>query len=432
MAYNVSFLCKIFKSVVGAVLLCIGLTAILPVYIILFVVKRIIILLIYYRFGNSVSELFGMDMLFATSFEAKNPIINAFLKFDGNLRFEDLKNLIKNKIENSEFPGGSNSFKKFKQTLQSYYGYFVWKDTDNFDINNHIKRINLSELYPGEAQNINKTNSLLQNSCAEILTCKYLSEYGSQPFPDNLPQWEILILTQEGSSEDVMLLRLHHSIGDGISLLRLLLEELSDEPTTLSFSQPSMSKFEKTVQLVWSVTLIPFIYVTSKDIPFDIVKSIKKGTKASATDILFSCLSFSFGFFLSDEFEFYVSQNFPAFQLFILSFGFNYKRGVEVSEITTSFTFVGHDSTSPLTLSNTFTIGIATLPTPSIKKLEESYSGPLTDVYMVGKRIKEIRFWVPDNSPNGAGFTFISYKGQLRVSFNVDTALISKQKRLRN
>ncbi|KAB7507796.1 hypothetical protein Anas_04387, partial [Armadillidium nasatum] len=380
-----------------------------------------------------------MDMVFASSLEAKNPIINAFLKFDGNLSFEDLKNLMQNKIENSEFPGGSNVFKKFKQTLQSYYGYFVWKDVDNFDINYHIKKINLCELYPGEAQNIkNKTNSLLHNSCAEILPCKYLNEHGSRSFPENLPQWEILILTQEGSSEDVMLLRLHHSIGDGISLLRLLLEELSDEPTTLLFSQPSMSTFEKTVQLVWSVTLIPFVIpilmqgrknplhgpgLNEKKIFHLIVKSIKKGTKASATDILFSCLSFSLASFFQT-------------------------RGVEVSEITTSFIVGGHDSTSPLTLSNTFTLGIATLPTPSIKKLEESYSGkklkfpyierleavkresgmvkdeplnlslswiisaivfvipsflsPLTDVYMIGKKIKEIRFWVPDNSPNGA------------------------------
>ncbi|RXG55690.1 CAAX prenyl protease 1-like protein, partial [Armadillidium vulgare] len=161
-------------------------------------------------------------------------------------------------------------------------------------------------------------------------------------------------------------------------------------------------------------------------------------------------------------------------------------RAVEVSDITMFFPIGEYDPNTPVTLSNTFTMGIATLPTPSLKSLKESCSekvlkfpyferlqavkrefdvvkgepiilsikwaaflmalvlpsflsqiifrpsgktisvsnvpGPLTDVYMVGKRIKEIRFWVPDNSPNGAGFTFISYKGKLRVSFNVDTA----------
>ncbi|KAB7507797.1 hypothetical protein Anas_04386 [Armadillidium nasatum] len=282
----------------------------------------------------------------------KIPLINVFLKFDGNLSFEDLKNLVQNKINESEIPGGSNAFKKFKQTLQSYCGYFVWKDIDNFDINNHIKKINLSELYPGEAQNINKTNSLLQNSCAEILTCKYLSEYGSRPFPDNLPQWEVLILSQEGS--------------------RILLH-------------------------IWCIALFPYvillmfqgrknplhgadlhekkIYVTSKDIPFDIVKSIKKGTKASATDILFSCLSFSLASFFQT-------------------------RAVEVSDITMFFPIGEYDPTTPV-LSQMFTW--------SERKLKKFDFGFLTIPQM-----EQVLLLFPT-------------KDNFVCLLNVDTALISKQ-----
>ncbi|RXG57193.1 hypothetical protein Avbf_10915 [Armadillidium vulgare] len=49
-------------------------------------------------------------------------------------------------------------------------------------------------------------------------------------------------------------------------------------------------------------------------------------------------------------------------------------RAVEVSDITMFFPIGEYDPNTPVTLSNTFTMGIATLPTPSLKSLKESCS----------------------------------------------------------
>lgn len=95
-------------------------------------------------------------------------------------------------------------YEKLKKTLCSFLGVTFWKYSNNFNIKDHFlvieRRINsLDELYDFCAKNT-----------SEI------------PFEKGKPQWILIILTNVLSDQSAIIMKIHHSITDGVGLMSMI------------------------------------------------------------------------------------------------------------------------------------------------------------------------------------------------------------------
>lgn len=124
---------------------------------------------------------------------------------------------------------------------KSRLGYHYWVKSEQVNVDTFVRCLNISEHVP---------NGLSENE----LQC-VIGEHCNKPMPfDDTATWEILVgqqplLPPEGSLDKSLrypiIFRVHHTVGDGVALLRLLLEGLADRSDYKSL--PASSK-----QKLWS------------------------------------------------------------------------------------------------------------------------------------------------------------------------------------
>ncbi len=134
-----------------------------------------------------------------------NPmVINGFWIFREMLQYERVLAVLEKRLLIHE---------RFRQRVVSYQGAFrtrtYWQTDLEFDLRAHVERIVLSS--PGDTQTLNDT-------VARLLTA---------PLDMNRPPWTITLIEGYGDGS-VFFGRIHHCIGDGAALVRVLLG-LTDE-----------------------------------------------------------------------------------------------------------------------------------------------------------------------------------------------------------
>lgn len=143
----------------------------------------------------------------------------------------DFRNLIKQRLLSS------NNYEKFLWQRKKKYGYYYWKKIE-INFNDHIKWLdenhekncdgNCSDIY-GEylrriiAEKCNEPLPINNSSCWEIFVGKNCHEL-SADFREN----EFLNHKKCRKIGVPLLFRIHHTVGDGVALLRLLLEAIAD------------------------------------------------------------------------------------------------------------------------------------------------------------------------------------------------------------
>lgn len=112
-------------------------------------------------------------------------------------------------------------FEKLSYHRDKAYGYYFWRKVE-VDVDSNVKYMK-----PLEDNETGLNKKILQG---------LLSKYSNKPMPQNhASSWEMLIGTQPLLNEEEtvtnsypILVRFHHSAGDGIALLRILLEVVDD------------------------------------------------------------------------------------------------------------------------------------------------------------------------------------------------------------
>jgi len=94
-----------------------------------------------------------------------------------------------------------------------------WKEVDNFSIENQMITVELSE----------ETGPLE----------KYISKLSSEHIDETKPMWQMIHVKNARSGQTVLLFRLHHVIGDGMSCF-FLLQEFALEPDSVENDEPTM------------------------------------------------------------------------------------------------------------------------------------------------------------------------------------------------
>lgn len=100
---------------------------------------------------------------------------------------------------------------RFRRKIEERGGTYYWREDARFDAKRHLRRARL----PGEAGK------------AELQ--RFVSELAVRPLDPRHPLWQIHIV--EGYEEGVALvLRIHHAIGDGAAMMRVLLDLADEDP----------------------------------------------------------------------------------------------------------------------------------------------------------------------------------------------------------
>lgn len=124
------------------------------------------------------------------------------LLFEGHLDYERLRNSIERRML---------GFRRFRQLAVADGAGYVWQDDPDFNLDHHLHR----EMLPGAAGK------------AELQ--QFVADLAATPLNPNRPLWEMHVVdTALGGQALVM--RIHHSIADGIALVGVILSMTDATP----------------------------------------------------------------------------------------------------------------------------------------------------------------------------------------------------------
>lgn len=149
------------------------------------------------------SRLSPVDAAWLRMDSPTNPmVITAVLGLEGSVNHGELEGMVRERLlADARF--------HLKPTPRGPLGYPVWEDDPHFDLRNHLKRVGLPA--PVDKDRVEEV----------------VSDLMSTPLDKGRPHWQLHHLEghQEGS---ILVARVHHSLGDGVGLVKLLLS-LTDE-----------------------------------------------------------------------------------------------------------------------------------------------------------------------------------------------------------
>ncbi len=164
-------------------------------------------------------------------------VITGFLQFDEPLDFKQLVETMKNRLLCYD------RFKKRVVRPLSGVGNAIWELDPKFDLRSHLHRIALPA--PGD----------------RVALQELISDLTATPLDPTKPLWQAHYIENFEGNGSVLFIRVHHCIGDGISLIRVLLSMGDLEPNavwTNSLGEPKGKKeaafffppFEKTLKKI--------------------------------------------------------------------------------------------------------------------------------------------------------------------------------------
>ncbi|ROT84795.1 hypothetical protein C7M84_022025 [Penaeus vannamei] len=136
-------------------------------------------------------------------------VIHSVLIIDASMNLKRIKQLLASRVVEAKNGAGGLMYPRLTQMVTQVPGGPAWVQDHNFNLHNHV--------FSGPSIT---TEEALQ---------KYVSSLLSQPLPPSRPLWEVIVLHDYGRSHDTVLVcRLHQCISDGMSLVRVLCQSLSD------------------------------------------------------------------------------------------------------------------------------------------------------------------------------------------------------------
>jgi len=141
-------------------------------------------------------------------------VITGFLSFDEPIDFDRLTETLENRLLCYD------RFKKRVVRPISGVGNAVWELDPKFDIRSHLHRVALPS--PGD-----------KNALQEVI-----SDLTATPLDPTKPLWQAHYIENYNGNGSVLFIRIHHCIGDGIALIRVLLST-ADLEADAQWSDPS-------------------------------------------------------------------------------------------------------------------------------------------------------------------------------------------------
>ncbi|XP_050730808.1 uncharacterized protein LOC127005739 [Eriocheir sinensis] len=136
-------------------------------------------------------------------------VMHSVLVIDAAMTLKRVKQLLAARVVEARTGAGMLQYPRFTQTVRRLAAGPAWVADAAFSLHNHV--------FAGPAV------------ASEEALHRYVGALLSQPLPAARPLWEVIVLHDYGRSRDTVLVcRLHQCLSDGMSLVRVLCQSLSD------------------------------------------------------------------------------------------------------------------------------------------------------------------------------------------------------------
>ena len=417
-------------------------------------------------------------------------MINGVFTLAEPVSVQDLKALITERLV--------NRYERFSQVAErplTALGYPHWRRDPTFDISAHIRRIGL----PGQAD--------------ELALQEMISDLMSAPLDYSKPLWQVhLVENYRGGS--AVICRLHHCIGDGVALVRVLLSltdeqqnanwserpsrevELEQSWGTLGVIEPAVRAVQEGIQLAERVmeesyktladprralalaqlglssaellgrlAAMPADPPTSlrgaigvrkcaawsQPIPLADIKRIRYGSGGTVNDIILCVVTGALRRYLVSrgdqvdgltlravvpvnlrplEKEIKLGNHFGLVHL-PLPIGIK-APGERLAELRRQMSMIKSTPEPALTWAGLGVLGL--LPVPILRQMMQLLSskssgvmtnvpGPRKPLFIAGRKVDSIMYWVPQSGSLGLGVSILSYAGDVRIGIMTDAKI---------
>ena len=344
------------------------------------------------------------------------------------------------------------------------FGVMMWRPDPHFDIANHITTHDGVLSSPNEVQ-------------------KVIATYLQDALPSDQPPWQIALINSP--TKTIVLIRFKHTVADGIALLRLLIEYLVDETTSLASSvQPhrelvssSRSPVRYAIKLMRIITDLPALIKTlykspddhclketnlsgikiiawSSKINLNALRQIRNEAGATVNDVIVASICEAISRYLKKQGK-TIDRNITAYMPITntwiggrlvlennlgvipaqLSISSKYSFKERLQLVKTESRNM-KNSTIPYVCGVTQSLLCMSLPTWLLGRVLDSITdrgtavfsnvpGPTKRLKIDGISVEDIMFFVPTRSSVGIGVSFISYCGEIRISIAADSSVVA-------
>lgn len=390
-------------------------------------------------------------------------IIHALMVVEGSPDIHKLRKIICERLVYGKDEKGERICPRLTQVIERHLGYYVWKEDDNFSVEKQV--LNWTGDYPKRLEDL------------EVA----ISEICSTPLPKALSPWQFLVVPILDENRFGLLIRVHHSVADGVALTRVFVKNLYDVPP--QGAEPKKFSTKQRVYM-WCKAIVvgPLMAVTkvfsksdrssihgqelcgkkvvawSKNVDLSLVKQVKNVAGTTVNDVMVSCLAGAMHDYLKardnsdvaklDDMWASVPVDIRAstnsvklknkFALVFLRLPIVAKNAVDRLLATKQRMDIIKTSAEPLVTATTVQI-LMMLPEFISRTLIDFFSrkmscvlsnvpGPQQTLYLGGQKIVEGIFFVPQRANIGVGLSIFSYGGGIRVGVYCDESVLPNPK----
>ena len=416
--------------------------------------------------GQLVEKVKGPDGVWLQDTPANLMVINSIFTLD-RIELETLQDLWMDRVMTA---GGGERFPRFRQRVVDVNGRAWWEDDPDFEIGRHIVLAPPDEDHPKDREALQET----------------IGRWASKPLPTDRPLWQLILIPEFGDNESAVICRVHHVLGDGIAMVQVMFSIMDASPEGDQRVMPAVvdrggkppNKYLLGLmatlagpsvlgrKMLWSPDPEPLhgpelsgIKQVAWTEAFDLdrVKAVKNRFGATLNDVLVASVAGAFRRYLE-------SIGKPATQLQV-SMPVNVRSSSEELKMDNKFAAVMlslpvdiHDpkertmatkermdalkrSVEPITTYGVVNVMLKTLPNAVSRELINYFGnkctmvmsnvpGPQSPVYLAGRKLRGMLFWVPQRARVGIGVSVLSYDGTLRLGIIADTAVVPEPDRL--
>ena len=447
--------CLLSYAVLLAVLA--PLLPLIVVYYILKMTERVIV-----RTTTGGIALNGMDALWQQSSDENQLAINGLLCAENDGSFEEgLKNFRQAILERMiGAKRDDGAYLRARCYIRPGFFQYFFQEDKSFRIENHVFK------WEGEVP------------CSKDELAAIVSKLSNEPFPDGRPPWYYCCVpTNFGDNDMAIVFRMSHSMADGVSLVRFLVNKLPDQATP----EKELQKFSATGRsLLLAKALLntpryllklllqfadqsilhgPDISGVKKvtwheEVKLQLIKQIKTATGTTVNDVLTSCLSLALrryfqrkGVANPDDFTASVPVDVRSSKSRKLSLENKFslvfpklavategvlKQLYETKARMDEFKVSGDplSSAAVIFLSNELCpefliFKINTFLSQKVSCVLSNVPGPQHMLTVKGRHIKYMTFWSPQRDNIGVGLSIFTYAGKVIVGVQGDATVLS-------
>ncbi|MEM9293138.1 MAG: WS/DGAT domain-containing protein [Acidobacteriota bacterium] len=389
-------------------------------------------------------------------------VINAIYVLDA-IDIETLRQVWDERVMQA---GEGETYPRFRMRLHQDGSRWFWQKDEEFELNRHI-------VYCPEKL---RSKQDLQ---------EYVGRIASQPLEDDRPRWRMELIENYAEGQSAAVFRIHHGMADGIALIPVMFSIMDTTPPDGGEAQPSgphpadlaakrapsalvksaaaaAAPFVLARKAIWGTRTNPLHggglggtkrVAWSNPLPLDEIKALCKSYGATINDVLVACVAGAFHRYVKDHADSGLGALRASVPVNMRSADQPFKMENHFATVLLDLP-VGHDtvrervlatkrrmdklkrSVEPLVMFGTSNVLLRILPDAVSRVLVDFFGnkttlvltnvpGPRENLYLAGRQVHSMMFWVPQRASIGIGVSILSFSGAVRVGVIADTEVVS-------